>query len=46
MVHSWIVNTLNLEILDSIIYYVIAHEVWEDLHERFSQSNAPRIFEI
>ena len=46
MVHSWIVNTLNLEILDSVIYYVTALEVWEDLCERFSQSNAPRIFEI
>ncbi|KAL5769286.1 hypothetical protein ACOSQ2_016069 [Xanthoceras sorbifolium] len=30
----------------SVIYYSTAHEVWEDLHERFSQSNAPRIFEI
>ncbi|KAL6323616.1 hypothetical protein AAG906_039210 [Vitis piasezkii] len=46
MVHSWIVNTLNPEISDSVIYYATAHEVWEDLCERFSQSNAPRIFEI
>jgi len=46
MVHSWIINTLNPEISDSVIYYSIAHEVWEDLHDRFSQSNAPRIFEI
>ena len=29
-----------------MIYYSTAHEVWEDLSERFSQSNAPRIFEI
>ena len=27
-------------------YYPTAHEVWEDLRERFSQGNAPRIFEI
>ncbi|KAL5836423.1 hypothetical protein ACOSQ4_015920 [Xanthoceras sorbifolium] len=46
MVHSWIGNPLNPEIADSVIYYSTAHEVWEDLHERFSQSNAPRIFEI
>ena len=46
MVHSWIVNSLNPKISDSVIYYTIAHEVWEDLRERFSQSNAPRIFEI
>ena len=46
MIHSWIVNTLSPEISDSVIYYSAAHEVWEDLRERFSQSNAPHIFEI
>jgi hypothetical protein len=46
MVHSWIINTLDLEISNSVIYYVTAHKIWEDLRERFSQSNAPRIFEI
>jgi hypothetical protein len=46
MVHSWIINTLNPEISDSVIYYSTTHEVWEDLHDRFSQSNAPRMFEI
>ena len=33
MVHSWIFNTLNPEMLDSVIYYTTAHEVWEDLRE-------------
>ena len=33
MVHSWIVNTLNPEMSDSVIYYTTAHEVWEDLSE-------------
>jgi len=46
MVHSWIVNALIPEISNNVIYYSTAHEVWEDLGERFSQSNAPRIFEI
>ena len=46
MVHSWIINVLNLEISDSVIYYTTANEVWKNLHERFSQCNAPRIFEI
>lgn len=27
MVHSWIVNTLNPEIADSVIYYSTTHEV-------------------
>lgn len=46
MVHSWIINTLSLEISNSVIYYVTAYKVQEDLREQFSQSNAPRIFEI
>lgn len=46
MVHSWIVNSLDVEIADSMIYYSTTREVWEDLRERFSQSNVPRIFEI
>ncbi|KAL6191946.1 hypothetical protein ACLB2K_038335 [Fragaria x ananassa] len=46
MVHSWIVNSCNPEIADSVTYYSSAHEVWEDLHEHFSQANATRIFEI
>lgn len=27
IVHSWIINTLNLEISNSVIYYSTAHEV-------------------
>ncbi|KAL5725615.1 hypothetical protein ACHQM5_008742 [Ranunculus cassubicifolius] len=46
MVHSWIVNACEPEIADSVIYYSNAYEVWEDLHECFSQGNATRIFEI
>jgi hypothetical protein len=46
MVHLWIINIVIPEISDSVIYYSTAQEVWEDLHDRFSQSNAPRIFEI
>ncbi|XP_004298166.1 PREDICTED: uncharacterized protein LOC101305751 [Fragaria vesca subsp. vesca] len=46
MVHSWIVNSCDPEIAESVTYYPTAYEVWEDLHERFSQANATRIFEI
>ncbi|XP_061999339.1 uncharacterized protein LOC133716679 [Rosa rugosa] len=46
MFHSWIINTIDSEITDSVIYYPTAHEVWEDLRERFFQGSAPRIFEI
>lgn len=46
MVHSWIVNSCDPEIADSVTYYSTAHEVWEDLYEPFSEGNATRIFEI
>ncbi|KAM7486302.1 hypothetical protein LguiA_002311 [Lonicera macranthoides] len=46
MVYSWILNTVTKEIRASIIRYSTAHQAWEDLSERFSQQNAPRIFEI
>ncbi|XP_070669026.1 uncharacterized protein [Malus domestica] len=46
MVIAWIVNILEGEIGDSVLYYTTARAVWEDLRERFSQSNAPRIFQL
>ena len=46
MVLSWILYSLIPDIADSVIFYDTAHEVWEDLQNRFSQSNAPRIFQI
>lgn len=46
MVLSWILNSLEQDIADSVIYSDTAHDIWQDLEERFSQSNAPRIFQI
>ncbi|KAL6176255.1 hypothetical protein ACLB2K_052890 [Fragaria x ananassa] len=46
MVHSWIVNSCDPEIGENVTYYLNAHEVWEDLHERLSQANVTRIFKI
>jgi len=46
MILSWILNSISPELADSVIYSTTAQEVWEDLHDRFSQSNAPRIFQI
>ena len=40
MVLSWIFNSLTTDIVDSVIFYDTAHEVWEDLKNRFSQSHA------
>ena len=46
MVLSWILNSSTPNIANSVIFYNTAHEVWEDLQNRFFQSNAPRIFQI
>ena len=46
MILSWILNSITPELADSVIYSTTALEVWEDLRDHFSQSNAPRIFQI
>ncbi|XP_040373173.1 uncharacterized protein LOC121052379 [Rosa chinensis] len=46
MVLSWILNSLEPEISDSVLSYGIPHAIWEDLRDRFSLGNAPRIFQI
>ena len=46
MVLSWLLNSIDLSISDSVMYTEHAFAVWTDLKERFSQSNAPRIFQL
>ncbi|XP_042974719.1 uncharacterized protein LOC122306356 [Carya illinoinensis] len=46
MVLSWLLNSLSKEIAASVIYVDSAKEMWSDLHERFSQGNGPRIFQL
>ncbi|XP_034212751.1 uncharacterized protein LOC117625270 [Prunus dulcis] len=46
MIISWILNSLDHDIADSVIYSDTAHDIWEDLKECLSQSNVPRIFQI
>ena len=46
MILSWILNSITPELADSVIYSTTTLEVWEDLRDHFSQSNAPRIFQI
>ncbi|KAF8409906.1 hypothetical protein HHK36_002425 [Tetracentron sinense] len=46
MVKSWLLNSLSQEISDSVIYASSAKEIWEDLQERFAQSNVPRIYQL
>ena len=46
MVMSWILNAISKDIADSIMYVNNACDMWTDLHERFHQSNGPRIFQL
>jgi hypothetical protein len=46
MVLSWIINSLSKKISASVIYLDTAFEVWQDLKERFTQSNGPRVYEL
>ncbi|XP_075486552.1 uncharacterized protein LOC142526187 [Primulina tabacum] len=46
IVISWILNSVSKEISASIIFAVSAAEIWQDLKERFQQSNGPRIFQL
>ena len=46
MVLSWILNSLELELADFVLSCNTPYAIWEDLCERFSLGNAPRIFQV
>jgi hypothetical protein len=46
MLLSWLLNSVSKEIATSIIFYDNAADMWKDLHDRFNQSNGPRIFQL
>lgn len=46
IVTSWIINSVSKEIAASIVYTGSAKEIWDELKERFQQSNAPWIFQL
>ena len=46
MVLSWILNSLTQDLADSVIFSTTTQEVWEDLWDCFSQTNAPCIFQM
>ncbi|KAL5575080.1 hypothetical protein UlMin_016779 [Ulmus minor] len=43
---SWILNAVFKDIAYSIMYIHDAQSMWIDLHDRFNQSNGPRIFQL
>ncbi|KAF7139465.1 hypothetical protein RHSIM_Rhsim07G0258800 [Rhododendron simsii] len=46
MVKSWLISALSREISNSVMYEPLASGIWNDLIERFAQTNAPRVFEL
>ncbi|XP_061357113.1 uncharacterized protein LOC133301495 [Gastrolobium bilobum] len=44
MVISWFLNSVSKDITDSLMYFDNAYDTWNDLRNRFHQSNSPRIF--
>lgn len=46
LVASWILNSVSIEIRLSILYVETAAQIWSDLKDRFSQSNAPKIYQL
>jgi hypothetical protein len=46
MVLSWILNSVSKDIAASVIYINSADDMWNDLNDRFSQKNGPRIFQL
>lgn len=46
MMISCILNYVNSEIRKSIVYFGTACEIWEDLVTRYSQSDAPKIYQV
>ncbi|XP_015962836.1 uncharacterized protein LOC107486774 [Arachis duranensis] len=46
IVTTWLLNSISKDIATSVIYAGSTAFFWQDLKTRFSQSNAPRIFEL
>ena len=46
MVASWIFNTLEKTLHNSVTFVEDAKGMWDELKQRFSQGNAPRIHQI
>ena len=46
LVISWILNSVSSDIRKSIVYMNTAQQIWEDLSNRYSQNNVPRLFNL
>lgn len=46
MVISWILNLLHKNITESVLFLPTAHEIWQELKQRYDQSNNALIYQI
>ncbi|MCI39003.1 retrovirus-related pol polyprotein from transposon TNT 1-94, partial [Trifolium medium] len=46
LIHSWIMNSVDPSIAQSIVFMENASDVWIDLKERFSQGDLVRVSEL
>ncbi|XP_077232566.1 uncharacterized protein LOC143869894 [Tasmannia lanceolata] len=46
LVLSWLLNSISIDLADSVIFVVTAPKVWMDLKDRFTPSYAPHIFQM
>ena len=46
MVGTWLTNSVFSKLQASIIYEGTALEIWNDLKNRFAQTNGPRVFNL
>ncbi|KAF8369311.1 hypothetical protein HHK36_032678 [Tetracentron sinense] len=46
LVKSWLLNSISHDIGASVINNEVAHEIWDDLKERFSRINSVHLFHV
>ena len=46
MILSWFTHSVEPDLAKGVVHAKMAHQVWEDLKDQFSQKNAPAIYHI
>ncbi|XP_021651859.2 retrovirus-related Pol polyprotein from transposon RE1 isoform X1 [Hevea brasiliensis] len=46
MVFSWILNAISKDVVEAFLYVTTAKELWEELKQRFGESNGPLLYQI
>ncbi|XP_048232870.1 uncharacterized protein LOC125370624 [Ricinus communis] len=46
MVTSWILNSISKEIVDGFLYTTTAKELWDEIAERYGESNGPLLYQL